>query len=128
MVIRDTRNVTFEATFGSEFSGEGNVGSLDGQQPIEIVIEGSTILKFDHMRVTSSNGEGLAGWGAPPPPPCLPASGEEMGFQPPSAPVFCAPAMSSSRLRRLVPKPFWVLSADEEGAEVIGRLRDGSPS
>lgn len=57
LVIRDTRNVTFEATYGSGSDGDGQVGSLDGQQPIDLVIEGSTMLMFDHMNVPSSNGE-----------------------------------------------------------------------
>lgn len=58
IVIRNTRNVTFEAPFDDYSSGQGYVGSDDGQQPIDIIIEGeSTMITFDHMGVRSSNGE-----------------------------------------------------------------------
>lgn len=53
-----SNNFTFEATveaIGDE--GEGNVGSLDGHEPIEIIIEDSSLLKFQDMRVQSLNGE-----------------------------------------------------------------------
>lgn len=57
-MIKGSKNVTFEATYDTFAStGEGNVGSLDGLQPLDVSVEGSTIVKFDHMRVTSSNGE-----------------------------------------------------------------------
>lgn len=55
--IVGSNNFTFEATVDSEGDeGEGNVGSLDGQQPIEIIIESSSLLKFEDMRVQSLNG------------------------------------------------------------------------
>ncbi|CAM9674797.1 unnamed protein product [Sphacelaria rigidula] len=58
--IIGSTNFTFEATITSEDDqpfpeGEGNVGSLDGQQPIEIIIESSSLVTFQDMKVTSSN-------------------------------------------------------------------------
>eukprot|EP00903_Cladosiphon_okamuranus_P020463 g18782.t1 len=54
--IMGSNNFTFEATAENyEDEGEGNVGSLDGQQPIEIIIENSSLLKFEQMRVRSLN-------------------------------------------------------------------------
>ncbi|CAN0452754.1 unnamed protein product [Pylaiella littoralis] len=54
--IMNSNNFTFEATIDSDGSvGDGNVGSLDGQQPIEIIIENSVLLKFQDMRVQSVN-------------------------------------------------------------------------
>lgn len=61
--ITGSYNVTFEATIDNSeevFLGEGNVGRLNGQQPIEIIIESSTLVIFNDMRVTSSNGETFA--------------------------------------------------------------------
>lgn len=59
--ITGTNNFTFEATTsgadGAE--GEGNVGSLDGQQPIEVIIEDSSLVTFQDMRVESANGESV---------------------------------------------------------------------
>lgn len=53
-----SNNFTFEATVDSPGDvGEGNVGSLDGQQPIEVIVERSSLLKFQDMRVQSLNGE-----------------------------------------------------------------------
>ncbi|CAM9225071.1 unnamed protein product [Ectocarpus fasciculatus] len=55
--IMGSNNFTFEATIddyeGAE--GEGNVGSLDGQQPIEVIVEGSSLVTFQDMKVTSVN-------------------------------------------------------------------------
>ena len=51
-------NFTFEATIGpGEDEGEGYVGSLDGQQPIEVIVESSTSVIFEDMSVRSTNGE-----------------------------------------------------------------------
>lgn len=62
--IMGSTNFTFEATIADEcfapdcvLEGEGRVGSVDGQQPIEIIIENSTDVKFKDMRVLSINGE-----------------------------------------------------------------------
>lgn len=57
MHITGSNNFTFDATLGPESSvGQGNVGTTDGQQPVEIIIEGSTLLTFNDLRVQSSNG------------------------------------------------------------------------
>eukprot|EP00903_Cladosiphon_okamuranus_P018634 g17151.t1 len=56
MHIVGSNNFTFDATIGPDSTvGEGNVGTTDGQQPIEIVIEGSSLLTFNDLRVQSSN-------------------------------------------------------------------------
>lgn len=63
--ITGSNNFTFEAVVGDECygdpcryaEGEGNVGSVDGQQPIEVIVEGSTLVTFQDMRVQSKNGE-----------------------------------------------------------------------
>lgn len=57
--IINSNNFTFEATIDSVdgAEGEGNVGSLEGQQPIEIIIEDSDLVTFQDMRVESNNGE-----------------------------------------------------------------------
>lgn len=56
--ITGSNNFTFDATIGEEsLSGEGNVGTVDGQQPIEVIIEGSSLVTFNDLRVQSSNGE-----------------------------------------------------------------------
>lgn len=56
--ISGSTNFTFEATIGEDVTeGEGNVGSLDGQQPIEVKVEGSSLVTFQDMKVTSNNGE-----------------------------------------------------------------------
>ena len=61
MHIIGSNNFTFDATVDPESTvespvGEGNVGTTDGQQPIEIIIEGSALLTFNDLRVRSSNG------------------------------------------------------------------------
>ena len=57
-IMGGSNNFTFEATVDSiGDEGEGNVGSLDGQQPIEIIIETSADVKFTDMRVQSLNGK-----------------------------------------------------------------------
>ncbi|CAM9160508.1 unnamed protein product [Ectocarpus sp. 4 AP-2014] len=54
--VMGTNNFTFDATIGDESTvGEGNVGNLDGQQPIDVVIESSTLVTFNDLRVQSSN-------------------------------------------------------------------------
>ena len=57
--VMGSNNFTFEATVrnGEEDISQGSVGSLDGQQPIEIIIEGSSLVTFTDMRVESANGE-----------------------------------------------------------------------
>lgn len=56
--LMGSTNFTFEATIGSEEAeGEGNVGSLEGQQPIEVIIQSTSLAKFTDMRVESPNGE-----------------------------------------------------------------------
>lgn len=56
--ISGTNNFTFEATFGDDSSeGSGYVGSIDGQQPIEVIIENSSLITFNNMSVRSTNGE-----------------------------------------------------------------------
>lgn len=50
-------NFTFEATIDSRSEGEGNVGSLDGRQPVEVIVESSSLVTFQDMKVTSDNGE-----------------------------------------------------------------------
>jgi len=63
--ITGSNNFTFEATIGDECygtpcelpEGEGNVGSVGGQQPIEVIVESSTLVTFQDMRVQSANGE-----------------------------------------------------------------------
>lgn len=60
--ITGSHSVSFEATAGEggndsgSSMGEGNVGSLDGDQPIEIIVDSSTFVTFTDMRVTSANG------------------------------------------------------------------------
>lgn len=57
MHIIGSNNFTFDATIGPESTvGQGNVGTTDGQQPIEVIIEGSSLLTFNDLRVQSSNG------------------------------------------------------------------------
>ena len=65
--IIGSNNFTFEATivgddcvYVCELEGEGNVGSLDGQQPIEIIIESSSLVTFQDMKVQSFNGQSLS--------------------------------------------------------------------
>eukprot|EP00903_Cladosiphon_okamuranus_P018639 g17154.t1 len=61
--VMGSNNFTFEATIADEcwptddcvIEGEGNVGSVDGQQPIEVIIEDSTDVKFTDTRVQSAN-------------------------------------------------------------------------
>ncbi|CAM9941298.1 unnamed protein product, partial [Ectocarpus fasciculatus] len=60
--VSASNNFTFEATIADEcwgddcvIEGEGNVGSLDGQQPIEVIVESSTLVKFQDMKVQSVN-------------------------------------------------------------------------
>lgn len=56
--ITGSNDFIFEATFGDEYSeGEGYVGSIDGQQPIELIIESSSQVMFSNMSVRSTNGE-----------------------------------------------------------------------
>ena len=56
--IVGSTNFTFDATIGSSSDeGEGYVGSLDGQQPVEVVVESSTSVIFEDMSVRSTNGE-----------------------------------------------------------------------
>ena len=56
--IVGSTNFTFDATIGSSNDeGEGYVGSLDGQQPVEVVVESSTSVIFEDMSVRSTNGE-----------------------------------------------------------------------
>lgn len=56
--IVGSNNFTFEATIASDsFVGSGRVGTLDGQQPIEVVIETSSLVHFQDMAVFSANGE-----------------------------------------------------------------------
>lgn len=58
--IMGTNNFTFDATIGEESTvGEGNVGNLDGQQPIDVIIESSTLVTFNDLRVQSSNGKSV---------------------------------------------------------------------
>ena len=66
--VMGSNNFTFEATIAPAdecygdpcvVEGEGNVGSLDGQQPIEVIIETSTDVKFTDMRVQSVNGKSV---------------------------------------------------------------------
>ena len=62
-IMGESTNFTFDATIGPDStSGEGNVGSKNGQQPIEVIIEGSTLVTFNDLRVQSSNGEYLPGF------------------------------------------------------------------
>ncbi|CAM9430682.1 unnamed protein product, partial [Ectocarpus sp. 13 AM-2016] len=55
--IMGSNNFTFEATIDSEedSEGQGNVGSVDGKQPIEVIVETSSLVKFQDMRVQSVN-------------------------------------------------------------------------
>ncbi|CAM9688722.1 unnamed protein product [Scytosiphon promiscuus] len=54
--ITGSNNVTFDAAMGPESTlGQGNVGSTSGQQPIEIIVESSTLVTFNDLRVSSSN-------------------------------------------------------------------------
>ncbi len=62
--IVGSNNFTFEATTHAsweedweESTPKGSVGSVGGLQPIEIIIEGSSLLTFTDMRVLSDNGE-----------------------------------------------------------------------
>lgn len=58
--ITDSNNFIFEATIGDGHTeGEGRVGSIDGQQPIEIIVESSTLVTFQDMKVLSTNGENI---------------------------------------------------------------------
>ncbi|CAN0451696.1 unnamed protein product [Ectocarpus sp. 12 AP-2014] len=60
--VSSSNNFTFEATIADQcwgedcvLEGEGNVGSLDGQQLIEVIVESSTLVKFQDMKVQSVN-------------------------------------------------------------------------
>ncbi|CAM9183832.1 unnamed protein product, partial [Sphacelaria rigidula] len=54
--IVGSSNFTFEATIASALTeGDGLVGSLDGQQPIEIIVESSALVTFQDMKVVSNN-------------------------------------------------------------------------
>ena len=56
--ITGSTNFTFEATIGGgNDEGEGYVGSLDGQQPIEVIIECSKNIIFQDMSARSANSE-----------------------------------------------------------------------
>ncbi|CAN0221634.1 unnamed protein product [Pylaiella littoralis] len=62
ILVTGSNNFTFEATiadqcYGSNcvLEGEGGVGSLGGQQPIEVIVESSTLVKFQDMKVESVN-------------------------------------------------------------------------
>ena len=58
--IAGSNNFTFVAEIDVDYSeaeGEGFVGSLDGQQPIEVIIESSSLVTFQDMKVSSANGE-----------------------------------------------------------------------
>lgn len=56
--ISGSNNFTFEATIGSSYpEGEGLVGSIDGQQPIEVIVESSSLVTFQDMKISSDNGE-----------------------------------------------------------------------
>ena len=56
--ITGSTNFTFEATFGDEYDeGEGYVGSVEGPQPIEVVVESSSLITFQDMSVRSANSE-----------------------------------------------------------------------
>lgn len=59
MHITGSNNFTFEATVSGEEGVEGQalLGTLDGDQPIEVIIEGSSLVKFQDARVRSVNGE-----------------------------------------------------------------------
>ncbi len=60
--VLGSNNFTFEATIRNmlEDPSQGSVGSVDGQQPIEIRIESSSLLTFTDMRVLSVNGGCMA--------------------------------------------------------------------
>ncbi|CAM9670164.1 unnamed protein product [Ascophyllum nodosum] len=54
--IMGSTNFTFEATIdSSNDEGEGYVGSLDGQQPIEVIIDSSNGVTFQDVSVKSTN-------------------------------------------------------------------------
>lgn len=54
--ISGSNNFTFEATIGSSYpEGEGLVGSIDGQQPIEVIVESSSLVTFQDMKISSDN-------------------------------------------------------------------------
>ncbi|CAM9952012.1 unnamed protein product [Ascophyllum nodosum] len=54
--IVDTTDFTFEATFDRFLEeGDGYVGSVDGQQPIEVIVESSHRVTFQNMDVRSAN-------------------------------------------------------------------------
>ena len=56
-------NFTFEATIdSSNDEGEGYVGSLDEQQPIEVIIDSSNGVTFQDVSVKSTNGENIFPW------------------------------------------------------------------
>ena len=60
--IAGSNNFTFAATLdeGSNFREDeenGNVGSLDGPQPIDVIVDTSTDVKFIKTQVNSVNGE-----------------------------------------------------------------------
>ena len=57
--VMGSNNFTFEATVRNEEedSSQGSVGSLDGQQPIEVIVESSNLVTFTDVRVRSANGE-----------------------------------------------------------------------
>lgn len=56
--IVSSNNVTFEAQLNSDKDdAQGNVGSPDGQQPIDLIVESSTLVTFSNMIVSSVNGE-----------------------------------------------------------------------
>ena len=56
--ISGSNNFTFEATFADYSSeGAGFVGSTDDQQPIEVIVESSSLVTFHNMSVRSTNGE-----------------------------------------------------------------------
>lgn len=56
--ITGSNNFTCEGTIGDEYPlGQGNVGDFTGPQPIDMIIDASSLVTFQDIRVSSTNGE-----------------------------------------------------------------------
>lgn len=57
--ITASNNFTFEGPRGSDSgsAGQGFVGSSDGPQPLELIVESSSLVTFNDVYFLSANGE-----------------------------------------------------------------------
>ena len=63
--ITASTNFTYEGprSFESGSAGQGYVGSSDGPQPIELIVESSTLVTFNDVYFSSDNGKENEGGG-----------------------------------------------------------------